>query len=126
MPDENKNNYGIAITGTTGSKETLPVHLLTNPNGEPNEIKDGKNTRPTPTPITLTACITGLTKGKTYKIYIYNYNKLSYVADSNFNAHAKQAAECISFTATGSSYVMTKGIMSSDQIAFRVVPEDGP
>jgi hypothetical protein len=113
-------NYGVSIQGVKGASETLPIHLLTNVNDEPNEIKDGTSKRPTATPVTLTGCINGLTPGKEYKIYVYD--QLSKVPNGDFNQHADQAARCITFTATGSSYVFTNQISSSDQIAYRVVP----
>lgn len=125
--DNNKDyhNHGIAIDGVKDkNSETLPIHLLTNVNNEPDEIKDHSNVRPPSTPVTLTGCISGLTPGKTYKIYVYD--ALSKVPDGSFNKNASKAARCITFTATGTSYAFTDQIKSSDQIAFRVVPADGP
>lgn len=125
LPDGDQNNYGVAIQGVQGSDETLPIHLLTNVNNEPNEI--GKsNERPPATPVTLTGCITGLTPGKVYKIYVYDKFGKDAIPDSDFNKNSHMAAQCITFIATGSSYVFTNQIMSSDQIAYRVVPADGP
>lgn len=118
-------NYGVAITGIVDqSRETVPVRLATSVNYESPEIKNGSNTRPASMPLTLTVSVSGLTPGTAYNLY--RYNAMASVPNSAFNANAASAYEKWSFVATGTSYVTTENIQSSDEAIYRAVPGSAP
>jgi hypothetical protein len=118
-------NYGIALTGIIDQDhETVPVRLTTSVNYESPQIKNGSNVRPSPMPLTLTVTVSGLTPGTAYNLY--QYDSMSAVPNTAFNANASQASEHWNFTATSDSYVITEGIESDDEIIYRAVPASAP
>lgn len=118
-------NCGIAITGVVDpNNETFPVSLSITPSlsgvyTETDSIAKDSCARPSSNPITLTVNVSGLTTGAQYVLYYYN--DITQVPDSDFNTHASQAAESISFTATGATYTTTKTIQSSETAVYRCV-----
>lgn len=129
--------FGLAITGINDpNRETLPVSLAADPNDEPNEIAEGSNDAPSPTPVNLTPTISGLTVGQQY--VIYQYNDPSTVPATNINASSQAAVPYpppagyrgitkLVFTATSSSMTLpARAIQSSDTAIFRCVPLNGP
>ena len=122
----NATNYGIAITGIQDAdRQTLPVHILLNVKDEPSEITDGSNQRPIPTTVTLLVVVTNLKPGITYNLY--EYTSLESVPTASFNAMARRAAKCTQITVhSGSSYVFTQTVSSSDILTYRVVPITAP
>ena len=115
-------NAAVAITGVIDlNKETVPVRLATDLNYENPAITNGSNTAPTAAPLTLTATVYGLTAGVNYNVY--QYNSLTSIPNSAFNANASAAFQTFTFTATNSTYVLPAiRIMSNQVAAFRAVP----
>jgi hypothetical protein len=92
--------FGIAITGN--NRDSLPVTLAASPNGEPNEIVDGSNTRPPPSPVHLTATVNDLQVGKQYTLY-------------------ENGKAVKTFTAHTTSYTYSTTIESDQTTIFRCV-----
>jgi hypothetical protein len=115
-------NYGVAFTGVKDLwRETLPVRIKTSVNYEVPEIVDGSNARPAARQIMLTVTVSGLKPGTHYKLY--RYNSMAAVPDGSFNAHAARASHVWSINITsGSTYVVTQLVPSSQTVAFRCVP----
>jgi len=115
-------NYGVAITGIKDEyKETVPVRIKTSVNYEIPEIVDGRNTRPAPMNITLTATVSGLTPGVTYKLY--RYDSMAAVPDGSFNANAAKASNTWTIKiSSGTTYTLSQTILSSQTVAYRAVP----
>ena len=115
-------NAAVAITGVTDlNHETVPVRLATDLNYENPAITNGSNSPPAAAPLTLTATVYGLTAGVNYNVY--QYDRLSAIPNSAFNANAAAAAQRYSFTATGSTYVLPAiRILSNQVVALRAVP----
>ena len=115
-------NAGVAITGVSDlNGETVPVRLATDLNYENPAIINGSTTPPAATPVTLTATVYGLTTGVKYNVY--QYNSLTSIPNSAFNANASVAYQIFTFTASGSTYVLPQiSIMSNQVAAFRAVP----
>jgi len=117
-------NYGLSITGVADdSREALPVLVTTSVNSE-GQMRDGSNTRPPSSNLTVTATISGLRANVAYKLY--RYNSAASVPNSQFNANAARAAFVRTFVATGSTFVITQSIRSSDQVFYRAVPASSP
>lgn len=113
-------NYGIVITGLMDdNKETFPVRVDTNVNYEKPEIVEGDTTRPKPMEIILTVTVSGLTPNQSYSLY--RYNDLSKIPTNSFTKQAANAYESWKFTATSTTYTMTKTIQSNEIVAFRCV-----
>lgn len=67
----------------------------------------------------LTVTISGLTVGRSYNIY--QYNAMSSVPNSQFNANAANALATTTFTASDLTHSFTVDIVSSDFAVFRTV-----
>ncbi|MFZ6874197.1 hypothetical protein ACO0LF_19240 [Undibacterium sp. Di27W] len=115
-------NAAVAITGVIDlNHETVPVRLATDLNYENPAMSKGSNTAPAAAPLSLTATVYGLTAGVKYNVY--QYNTLTAIPNSAFNANASAAYQSYTFTATNSSYVLPEiKIMSNQVAAFRAVP----
>ncbi|MFZ6743505.1 hypothetical protein ACO0LC_09795 [Undibacterium sp. JH2W] len=115
-------NAAVAITGVIDlNHETVPVRLATDLNYENPAITKGANTAPAAAPLSLIATVYGLTAGVKYNVY--QYNTLTAIPNSAFNANAAAAYQSYTFTATNSSYVLPEiKIMSNQVAAFRAVP----
>ena len=117
-------NYGLSITAVADdSREVLPVLVTTSTNSE-GQMRDGSNIRPPASHLTVTATISGLRANVAYKLY--RYHSAASVPNSQFNANAARAAWVKSFVATGSTFVITQAIHSSDQVFYRAVPASSP
>lgn len=142
-------NYGVAVTGTNAAAgATLPVSLSFNSvaNAETPEIVDFSNTRPLSTTITLTVTVSNVVPDVTYKLY--QYNDITKVPSSNFNANAINAFAVTTFKVpyvkihkslrnaafvqptmsptskpppTTTTWTTTVTIKSSDRVIFRAV-----
>ncbi len=117
-------NFGLAITGVADDRrEALPLLVSTSVNSE-GQMRDGSNVRPPASKLTVTATISGLKANTKYKLY--RYNSAALVPNAAFNANAARAASVRTFLATGSTYVVTEAIRSSDQVFYRAVPTSSP
>ena len=117
-------NYGIAITGVADpAHETLPVHLTTATNAERPVMRDGSTARPRSRTLTMTATVSGLTPGENYTLY--RYDAITKTPEIAFNAHAGNAAQLWTFTATTTTFSVTQSFASSDQVIYRAVPTSG-
>ncbi len=125
LPDYGR-NYGIAITGVTDrTGDTLPVRVLTSVNYESPVMKNGENARPAPMPLTLTVVVSELVPGVRYRLY--RYDRLGAIPDGNFNARAASAAESRDIQlSSGSTYVLTREILSDEVAAYRCVRATAP
>jgi len=123
---KNGGNYGIAITGIVDTdKKTVPVRLTTSQNFESPAIRDGSTTRPTASSVNLTITISGLTPGVPYNLY--RYSTVSAIPTASFNANAAKAAQKWAVRiSSGSTFVQTLTIQSSETAAFRAVPASAP
>jgi hypothetical protein len=123
---ESEGNYGISVHGILDSHgDTLPISLFPSQNYESPEIKDGSNTRPASSSITLTIKISSLTPSVSY--VLYSYSSIDNVPTSSFNSHASSASSQQTFSiSSGSSYTLTEDIQSSDQRIYRCVRADAP
>jgi hypothetical protein len=82
--------YGIAHTGVVdANKNTLPVKITTSSEYENPPIKEGSETRPPFTNVTLNVTISKMTPSVSYKVYKYDNEAL--IPTSKFNANAKNA-----------------------------------
>lgn len=119
-------NYGIAIVGVLDlNGDTLPVHIETSVNYEKPEIKNGSNERPAPEPLVLTITIDQLVPNTLY--YLYRYDNVQNVPDSNFNAHAAAAIERFNILiSSGTSYTFTQVINSNEMAIYRAVKATAP
>lgn len=119
-------NYGIAITGVADAdRVTLPVRLRASASAELPEIADGGTARPASTPLTLTITVSNVTPGVAYNLY--RYASMASVPEAGFNAAAARAAQVTPFAiASGTTYVTTVTVASSDVAAFRAVPASAP
>ena len=123
---KNGGNYGIAITGVLDTdKKTVPVRLTTSKNFESPVIRNGSGTRPAASSVILTITLSGLTPGVAYNLY--RYSTVSNIPTASFNAKAAQAAQKWTVQiSSGSTYVQTLTIQSSETAAFRAVPASAP
>ncbi len=119
-------NTGTAITGVIDqSHETVPVRLTTSVPTELPAMAEGSNTRPAPSPVTLTITVSGLKPGTGYNLY--RYNALASVPNASMNANAAKAAQKWAITiASGSSYTTTQTIKSNEVAVYRAVPVGAP
>ena len=118
-------NFGIALTGIVDEhNDCMPLRVVTSTNQEQPEIVDGSNTRPAASPLTLTVIVSGLTVGTSYNLY--QYNTMSNVPSSQFNANAGNAFAHWTFTASGASHQQTVDVMTSDLAVFRAVAASAP
>lgn len=74
IPGEEVSKYGIALMGPAdvAPAEYFPVHLATNVTGESPSIKEGSNSPPTASAISLSVSVRGLAEGKSYVVYMYD------------------------------------------------------
>lgn len=123
---DNASNYGIAITGIKDlNGDTLPVRVDTNANAEKPPINDGSNQRPASMPLILTITLSNLQPGVLY--YLYRYNDLSKVPDSQFNAHATNAYQSWKVQIkSGNSFTMRQSIQSNEMAIYRAVRSTAP
>ena len=91
------------------------------------------NDPPTPMPLTLTATVTGLSRGKRYNLHRYDFVAWPLVPGplnvptSKFNANRSFANSTITFTATGVTYQTTvTGITAAHTVVFRCVLVSAP
>jgi hypothetical protein len=118
-------NHGIAVTGIKADDPTSPVRVVTSPNAEYPEIADGTDTRPRPSPLTLTATVSELEPGVPYKLY--RYSDLSAVPASRFNASAARAARAWDVLAGPDGTWSVAETLSSDAVAvYRAVRASAP
>ncbi len=95
------------------------------------------NTQPAAMRMRLQASVHGLTPGRAYHLYEYDFPAQTgaqtgdaaalAVPSSNFNLHSGEASYITSFVATGADYVadpVTR--LSSEIVVFRAVPADAP
>lgn len=116
----NIGNFGIAVQGVVDPKhETFPVRVDTSVNYENPEIADKSNQRPASMPLTLTVTVSGLTPGKTYRLYKYDDEQA--VPESDFNEHSTNASHIWEITPAGPTYTLTDPIQSSDKAIYRAV-----
>ncbi len=153
-------NYAFSVGGPADpGGETLPVSLailgptqtagVTNPRdpiagyGYENPMigtsvagRSCTNDAPTPwmTNLVLRATASGLTPGRGYNLYEYEFARVHgkgmsaalAVPDSDFNANAGMASHVTSFTASGEQFAKTITTTSDKIVVFRCVPADGP
>ena len=82
--------YGIAHSGVADvNKDTLPIKISTSSVYENPTIKQGSETRPTPSNVTLNVTISKMNPTLSYKLYKYDNETL--VPISKFNTNAKNA-----------------------------------
>lgn len=114
--------YGWAITGVMDQfGDTVPVKVKTSQNYESPEIRPHSNARPAASQITLTVTVSGLNPGVAYNLY--RYNNLASVPVGSFNANASSAAKMWPIRiSSGSSFVLTETILTSDIAVYRAVP----
>lgn len=119
-------NYGIAVTGIIDRDgETLPVRLQTSIASEAPAMKEGSSKRPASSPITITATVSRLKPGTSYKLY--RYDTLQAVPEQSFNGNAAKAAKMWSIKiASGSTYSVKETIRSSAIAVYRAVPVTAP
>jgi hypothetical protein len=116
-------NYGIAHTGPyDDSGVVMPLKVVTDKNIEKPEMVNRSEKRPDPMDLALTVTVSGLESGVQY--VLYRYSDESKVPSSTFNKLASNAAEVIKFTASKSTYSVTKDILSSDKVFYRCVRAD--
>jgi hypothetical protein len=116
-------NYGIAHTGIMDDDGVLlPVSITTNVNYEDPEMENRSEKRPAAMPLDLTITVAGLTPGEAYMLY--RYSDETKVPTANFNSQLANAAESTPFTATKSTFVATKSILSNEKNFFRCVLSD--
>ena len=123
---KNGGNYGIAITDILDTdKKTVPVRLATSKNFESPVIRNGSTSRPTASAITLTITLSGLIPGVPYNLY--RYSTVNNIPTASFNANAAKAAQKWAIQiSSGSTFVQTLTIQSSETAAFRAVPASAP
>jgi len=123
---KNGGNYGIAITGVLDTdNKTVPVRLTTSKSFESPAIRNGSGSRPAASSVTLTITLSGLTPGVAYNLY--RYSTVSNIPTASFNAKAAQAAQKWTVQiSSGSTFVQTLTIQSSETAAFRAVPASAP
>ena len=114
--------YGWAITGVMDQfGDTVPVKVKTSQNYESPEIRAGSSARPAPSQITLTVTVSSLKPGVAYNLY--RYNNLASVPVGSFNTNASNATKKWPIQiSSGSSFVLTETILSSDIAVYRAVP----
>jgi hypothetical protein len=119
-------NYGITLTGITDlNHDTVPVRVDTNVNYESPEIADKSSVRPSAMPLTITITVSDLTPNVLYNLY--RYDDETAVPVSQFNANAHSAVECIPIMiSSGSTFVTTRAIQSSNKIFYRAVAKSAP
>lgn len=124
--NNNASNYGIAITGVADTDGvTVPVRLKTSVNSEKPEMKDGSNTAPASSALTVTATVTLPDPDEEY--VLYRYNHFANVPESDFNANAGNAAQSWTIPAnSGATYTVSLPIRSNDTVIFRAVPSSAP
>ncbi len=159
VPIIGPHNYAFSVAGPADpSHETLPVSLSilgpTETRGQPNprdpiagfnyenpmigksvEGNSCTNAAPLPwmTRVRLQATVSGLTPGKGYNLYEYEFAAVHgtgvsaalAVPDSDFNAQAGMATHVTSFTAMNDSFTQTVSTTSDKILVFRCVPADG-
>ena len=114
---------GIGVMDLNG--DTLPVRVDTDLNFEHPAIKDGSNIRPEPMPLTLTVTVSGLEPGIVY--YLYRFNAIDVVPDSNFNEHSIDANRMWKIQiASGSSCTITEEINSNEMAIYHAVKASAP
>jgi len=119
-------NYGVAITGVMDlDGSTVPVRLATSSNNEAPSMKEGSNTRPGSSPLTLTITVSNLKPNVTYNLY--RYNAAASVPNSGFNKNASKALQKWPIKiASGSTFVSRMTIQSNEIAIFRAVPSTAP
>ncbi len=119
-------NYGVAITGIIDHDgKTLPVRLSTDRKFEKPAMREGSNTRPQAEDLTLTAKVSGLKPGLSYKLY--RYNSFQSVPNSGFNANASKADRIWTINIqAGSTYTVQEKIRSDQIAVYRAVPDTAP
>ena len=122
--------YGIAITGIVDLDGfTIPIRVKTNVNYEFPQIDKHSNSQPSSMPITLTVIVGNSLKplNPLLNYNVYQYNQLSNVPNSMFNANAGNASHTFPIpSGTGPTYTFTVNIDSSDVAVFRAVPTTAP
>jgi hypothetical protein len=119
-------NYGLSVSSILDTHDdTLPITITTSQNYESPEIKDGSNTRPASSPITLTITISNLTPSVSY--ILYTYTDIADVPIGSFNSHSSMAAsqQTISIS-SGSTFTLSATIQTSDQRIYRCVKASAP
>jgi hypothetical protein len=119
-------NYGLSVSAILDTHhDTFPISITTSQNYESPEIKDGSNTRPASSTITLTITISDLAPSVTY--ILYTYTDIARVPTGSFNSHSTMAAtqQTISIS-SGSTFTFTETIQTSDQRIYRCVKASAP
>lgn len=103
----------------------MPVRLETSINGEAPTMEQGSSERPASSPITITATVSRLKPGKSYKLY--RYDTLHAVPEESFNGNAAKAGKMWRIKITdGSTYRVKETISSSAIAVYRAVPVTAP
>jgi hypothetical protein len=153
-------NYAFSITGPMGSG-LLPVQLTipsaTKTNGVENPpdpqaswqyensmigtSSEGMSCTNDPpkywmAPLTLQVTVTGLSAGRSYNLYEYDFPGIDgtgasaalRVPTQNFNSpeNSRKATRVTTFTARGESFIQTVTTTSDHIVVFRAVPATGP
>jgi hypothetical protein len=88
-------------------------------------MKEGSNTRPGSSPLTLTITVSNLKPNVTYNLY--RYNSAASVPNSGFNKNASKALQKWPIKiASGSTFVSRTTIQSNEIAIFRAVPSTAP
>ncbi len=87
-------------------------------------------------PLVLRVTVSGLTPGRSYNLYEYDFNGINGVgtaaalpvptADFNSPANRAKASHITNFTATSGSFVQTVTRTSDQIVVFRAVPQNAP
>jgi hypothetical protein len=142
-------NYAYSISGVADtSRVTLPVRLAMSSSipadpivgqryespaiGTSTTGESFTNRAPAAFSLTLTATVSGLVAGKSYNLYRYQRATSPLpkgqlvVPSASFNANARMATNKTAFQATGSTYVTSVTVRSTDTVVFRCVPVSAP
>jgi hypothetical protein len=119
-------NYGISVSSILDTNhDTFPISIDVSQNYESPEIKDGSNTRPPSSSITLTIMISDLIPSVDY--ILYSYTDITSVPTDSFNTHSSMAATQQTIRiSSGSTFTLTANIQTSDQRIYRCVKASAP
>jgi hypothetical protein len=123
--------------GVTNPKDPIAGYNYENPMiGKSVAGRSCTNDAPLPwmTNLVLRATAGGLTPGRGYNLYEYEFARVRgegmsaalAVPDANFNANAAMATHVTGFTALGAQFIKTVITTSDKIVVFRCVPADGP
>ena len=117
--------YGIAHTGIIDvNKDTLPIQIKTSSVYENPPIKQGSETRPTSTNVTLNVTISKMVPSMSYKLYKYDNETL--IPTSKFNLNAKNAVTVKTILSPNGTFTFYETITTNKKAFYRCVPTTAP